>query len=323
MRLGVDVGATGVKLALIGVDNDGLPHVVRRNVLEQLQTARHGDELVELLRLQIASLAGSDRDALTAVGVGVAGVLDTDTGTILESPNIPWLSGYPLAASLAAALDLRVEMDNDANCICLGEANAGAGRGFDNLACLALGTGVGGGLILSRRLHRGDRGRAAEIGHLCVDPFGPPCGCGGRGCLEQYASQTGLFAMMKRAGLVDSSEHVAKDCIVRLFDQAESGDLRSLALVRSAGAALGEVVANLATVLPLSVVVVAGGIANRLDALRPALEATLEQRLGNAAQAVIEVRAGQLGNDAGCLGAVALLEQDEPLTGSRRIPSSS
>jgi glucokinase len=115
--------------------------------------------------------------------------------------------------------------------------------------------------------------------------------------------------MMRRVGLIESTQQPAKDWIITLFDQADCGDRRSMALVQGAGVALGEAIANLVTVLPLSVVIISGGIAARLDALRPALTATLQRRLGSAHGAALEVREGMLGNDAGCLGAAALFEQ--------------
>ena len=115
--------------------------------------------------------------------------------------------------------------------------------------------------------------------------------------------------MMRRVGLSESGQQPTMDGIITLFDQAEAGDPRSLALVQCAGAALGQAIANLVTVLPLSVVIVAGGIAARLDALRPSLRATLERRFGSATAGSIEVRRGVLELDAGCLGAVALLGQ--------------
>ena len=305
-RLGIDVGGTRLKLALIDRPRPGQVRIVARQLVALQSADRSAAGLIDCLRRAIATMTRAHPTALGGVGMGVAGVLDAAAGTVLDSPNLPWLNGFAIAAALSAALDLPVQVDNDVNCIGWGEATAGAGAGVPNLLCLALGTGVGGGLILDGQLVRGQRGRGAEFGHICVDPRGPPCGCGGRGCLEQYASQTGLLRLMEAYGLRPAVE--SKLAIPALFALAAKGDVSGQAVVLRAGRALGQGIAGLLRLFDVPLVVICGGIAGALDDLRPGITQALAAHAPARLWQDVAIVAGTLGADAGCVGAAALAD---------------
>lgn len=304
MRIGIDVGGTRLKLALMHRPGPGLVTIVGRKLLPLQPADRSPAGLIASLARAVGDLTQEHGAAPQAVGLGVAGVLDAAAGTVLDSPNLPWLNGVSIADALSATLGLPVQVDNDVNCIGWGEAVAGAGAGVPDQLCLALGTGLGGGLVLQGKLVRGQRGRGAEFGHLCIDPRGPPCGCGGRGCLEQYASQTGLLRLMAAFGLQPHDQ--PGDPIPALFVAAAQGDTRAQTVVRHAGRALGQGIGGLLYLFDVPLVVISGGIAAALDALRPALIQGLAAHAPEALWRDVAIVAGTLGADAGCVGAAAL-----------------
>lgn len=309
--LGVDVGGTRLKLAAIA-RVEGQPVQVLGRHVQHLRPADRSPQglvcaLVDGVRALQDTLPVRTRELrIAGVGLGVPGVIDARDGRIIESPNLPWLNDFALGPALGLALGVRVAADNDANCVGWGEAMAGAGQGAPDQVCLALGTGVGGGLVLGGRLHRGTRGRGGELGHICVQPGGAPCGCGSRGCLEQYASQTGLLRMMRERGLRPEGRAPEADDVVWLFAQARDGDRAAAEVVGLAGRALGQAIAGLHRTFDLPLVVIAGGISAALPDLRPAMQRAIDTCAPSHAPGVPAVVAGTLGTDAGCIGAAAL-----------------
>jgi len=291
-RLGVDIGGTRLKLGLVADAT-----VIARRVLPV--DMHNAAALVAAIAAAARDLAAEVRQPILSVGVGVPGVLGVGGSPVLQSPNLPWLDGVDLQSRLAAALNFRAFCDNDANCVGWGEAIAGAGRGRGDQLCLVLGTGVGGSLVTRGKLEHGSRGRGIELGHICVEPGGAPCGCGGQGCLEQYASQTGLLRMMGEVGLPAAGP----DDVRRLFDRAAAHEPRAAHVVAAAGAALGRAIAGLTRLTGVRCVIFAGGIAGSLPAMLPSIERTLT---AFAAPSDLRLIAGTLQTDAGIIGAAHL-----------------
>ena len=179
---------------------------------------------------------------------------------------------------------------------------AGAGRGFDRQVCLAIGTGLGGAIVRGGELHRGQRGRAAELGHLAFNENGPLCGCTGRGCVEQYISQTGLMRQAAEAGWGDGQ--LQPSDVPRLFEAARSGDRVAAAIIDRAADALGFALAWCDQVLAPQCFVLAGGVSQAWPQLRERALAGLSRHAGN--RPLPEVRIGSLGTDAGIIGGALL-----------------
>src|SRR4051794_20575027 len=179
--IGVDLGGTNLRVAV--VDDRG-------NLLEKLTTgtevARGRDAVITEMTADVQQLVGKFKDAgtLLGIGIGVPGIIDMYTGMVHESPNLPGWHNYPVRDDIERRLGTRVILENDANAAAMGESWLGAGRGYDSMCMFTLGTGVGGGIILNGRIWHGMTGMAGELGHFTVEPEGPPCGCGNRGCLE-------------------------------------------------------------------------------------------------------------------------------------------
>jgi glucokinase len=296
-RIGVDIGGTRIKAARV------LDGVVQARSVAELSAA---SQTPEGLAAAVAQVVGPLAEGATKLGAGVAAVIGSDDATVLASPNMPFLDGIDLANALEQATGMTVRLDNDVNVVGLGEALVGAGRGVPEQICLALGTGLGGAIVRRGQLHRGHRGRAAELGHLTVDPHGAACGCGGRGCAEQYASQTGLLRMMAEAGWRPANS--SNDPVIALFDAATAGDQIAHDLVQRAGWALGMTIAWCCEMFAPQRVIIAGGISAAWPQLRPATLAAL-QSAARPSALCRSVQAGTLGADAGTIGAAMLFDQ--------------
>ncbi|QDU69287.1 ROK family protein [Engelhardtia mirabilis] len=289
--LGFDVGGSAVKAG--AVDQDGGR---RREARREVPADVNFDVLARLLKELADELGPAE-----AVGVGVPGLLDRAAGRVEVSPNLPWLQGGDLRAAAGAATGIaaaRVQVENDANAAALGEAWLGAGRGVDDLLCVTLGTGVGGGLILGGRLVLG-AGTAGEIGHVKVDPLGPPCGCGGRGCVETLASATAARRRAIEAGLPADDP----GDLEQLGERARAGEAPEAQLLARIGRDLGYGLAAGLNLLDLRTYVIGGGFAAAFDGLEPGIRAGLrEGSYGRRVDELTLVRA-ELGSSAGWIGA--------------------
>lgn len=305
--IGVDLGATRIKAGLVTGNQ------VVTTLVEPLDPKdRTSEGVVERLVSTVQRLQG-ERDRrrhIDGVGIGVPGVIRHAHGVVAQSPNFPAWKDLPLADLLRERLSLPVILDNDANVVTLGEARFGAGRGVGDFALLTLGSGVGGGLFLCGDVYRGAEGMAGEIGHMVVEPDGPPCGCGGRGCLEQYASFNALRAFVLRDRLFgDLTEAAVQDPDLpqRLFLAAQSGDARCRAYFEEMGRRLAVAIGNLLNLLNLRLVILAGGIARAFPAFSPALFDAIRGRAFPAVLAAAHIVPCALWEEAGILGASALV----------------
>lgn len=308
--IGVDLGGTHLRTAL--VDREG--SILLRGKIETAAAlgVRETSE-----RLSRECLAMKDRAAalggrVRALGLGVAGKVDGATGKVLFSPNLRALDGHAVAPELAKAVGVPVVLENDANVFGMGEARAGAGRGIENWLGIVLGTGIGGCLILKGELWTGDGlGFAAETGHMIVDPAGPRCICGLKGCLEAHASGRSL-----REGVEEAAAKGALDT-GRLRDRLEAGTLDAEAvhlaaqegdslaksLFRRMGWALGLAVANLFTVLGIRSAIIGGGVASSWDQFIGPLNESLDRHSCMFDASEVRILRSTLGDDAALLGA--------------------
>jgi glucokinase len=308
LTCGIDIG--GTKVAGAVVDAEGRVIAEARVVSPATDPSAMEAAVADL----VAGFAAEHE--LVAVGVGAAGYIASDRSTVLFAPNIAWRN-EPLGADLARLTGLPVVVENDANAAAWGEFRYGAGRDVDDQLMVTVGTGVGGGIVTDGRLLRGAHGVGAEIGHLCIVPEGRPCGCGNRGCLEQYGSGTALVRSAREA--VAAGSLLARDLLQRaggdaeaitgpmITDAAKEGDRFAIEQFEQLGAWLGHGIASLAAVLDPAVVVIGGGVSEAGDLLVEPLRATFERELtGRGFRPRAEIRLAQLGNRAGVIGAADL-----------------
>jgi len=315
VAIGIDLGGTNCRAALVGRQGR-IGAMSRRPTRMAAGYSAWLEELAE----GIEALLRQGRALglmVAAVGMGAPGLITAD-GTVVTSPNLPALDGRPLAVDLAERLQLPVVVANDANAIAWGEALFGAGRDFTSFLTMTLGTGVGGGLVLGRRLWLGADGAAGEVGHWTVVPDGRPCGCGNRGCLEQYASARALAVLARErmdAGEPSALAQIAAAELTsrQVGDAARQGDALALAVLEEAGGYLGQVLGGIANLLNLDGAVIAGGAVDSFDLMHPAILRELRRHAFAVPGRRLAVVPGRLGDEAGILGAAALAGFSEQL----------
>jgi len=247
---------------------------------------------------------------ISAVSLVVPGTVKVEEGAVVKAPNLPCLDGFRLAAALTSRLELPAIVENDANAAAVGEMWQGAAVGCKTIICLTLGTGVGGGIILDGKLWRGVDGAAAEIGHMCVDPFGGvACTCGSRGCLEVFASATAIVRMTREAssGYPDSILQGNEDLTAEMiFEAGQEGDELALEIFRRMGVYLGIGLANLINILNPEMIVLGGGVVNGWDLFEKPMHQQVEERAFPLLAARVKIVRAKCGDDAGLLGAARL-----------------
>lgn len=328
---GVDLGGTKIQGVVIEVG--------AAELLGQAVVATPSDGGPAGVALQVAAVvlaaarsAGVPPEEIAGVGIGSAGQVDMAAGLVVQAVNLPGFERpVPLAELVAKALRLdpgAVVLDNDVNAATLAEHRVGAGRGFDDLLAVFVGTGVGGAVVLDGCLRRGPRGVAGEIGHIVVVDGGDPCPCGRRGCTEAYAGRAPMewaveaaVAAGRSTALLEIQRRLGRSRLTTevLAEGIAGGDPLAIELVERAARALGAAIASAANLLDLRAVLVGGGLAD-------ALGGELTQRIELAAaphllveEPPLEVRLTELGDLAGAIGAALLVHEASPsLRGTRR-----
>ena len=308
--VGIDLGGTNCRGALVTADGE-IGAIARMPTLIEEGCDAFLVRLVNFCSVLIRS--GEEKGLrVRALGMGVPGVIAAN-GTVTFSPNLLPLNGLPLAIRLQQALTIPVTIINDANAIAWGEALFGAGRDFPSFLVVTLGTGVGGGLVLDGRLWEGADGSAGELGHFMVEPQGRLCGCGSRGCMEQYASASGMVLTAREYLASGESSVLAERPFPELTSHtiavaARGGDRVAAAVFAEAGRRLGQVLAGVVNLLNLDGVVITGGASESLDLLRPALEKEIALRAFAVPARRLRIVRGLLGDNAGILGAARLAD---------------
>lgn len=307
--IGVDVGGTKVLGGVVNEHGTVLAHARR-------DTPRQGGSALTHAIADVALELMKDYD-VSCVGISAAGFVSSDRKTMLASPNIAGWNGVNLDKELGALIGLPLVIENDANAAAWGEARFGAGINEDHLMMLTIGTGIGGGVVVNGQLYRGAFGVAAEFGHMRVVPDGHLCGCGGRGCFEQYASGNALLRHAREA--ISASPEVARNLLAlgdgtvsgltgkHITDAARQGDAVALAAFNTTAQWLGAGIASLSVVLDPACVVIGGGVIDAGEILLAPTRAAVERYMPFAGKHPSpRIIAAELGNEAGLVGAADL-----------------
>jgi glucokinase len=305
--LAIDVG--GTKLATAVVDAAG---AVSGHVEVPTPQVQDAEPIFRALQAAIARTleqAGAAPDTLLGMGVGSGGPMRYPEG-ILSPLNIPGWREFPLRDRLSDAYGLPTTVDNDAKAMAIGEHWLGAGQGAGHLLGMVVSTGVGGGLVIGGRLLHGAHGNAGHIGHLIVEPGGPRCACGARGCVEAIASGPSIARAATAAlqrGTPSALAGVAPLTAEAVVTVAQAGDRLALALFQRAGRALGRGIASAAALVDLDRVVIGGGVSQAGPLLFEPLRAELARRARLSFTRELPVLPAALGRQAGLVGAAALV----------------
>jgi glucokinase len=287
-HLGLDLGGTNLKWAVVEHAGDDW----RRIESGQLPTAAGGPEAIVPQLAEVAVAAVAQVSGVSSVGVGIPGLYDPVQGSTVFLVNVAgdW-NGTPVAVPVAAAVGLPTFLINDARAFGLAELRLGAGRGADCMVGLTLGTGVGGVIAVGGRVHQGHDGTAGEIGHQTIDPDGPWCNCGNRGCLEAFCR-------------ADQIAHACgTDTVAEAVRAASAGDERAARGLEDVGRYLGIGIANMITLLTPDRVVIGGGVAGAGELLFGPIRREIARRVKTTSATRVELVTAELGVWAGAIGA--------------------
>ena len=308
---GVDIGGTTIKMSLFEMSG----HMVDKWEVPT-NTADNGSSILDDVAAVIEGRLvqdGISKESVEGIGIGVPGPVIQES-VVSGCVNLGW-ERVDVAKELGAKTGLKVKVCNDANVAALGEMWQGGGKGYKNVVMITLGTGVGGGVIIDGKIINGSNGAGGEIGHMFVDEEEEEtCGCGKRGCLEQYGSATGIVRLANRALAADDRESsmrgaeklTAKD----VLDAAKAGDAIALEVVEKMGKILGTALANLACVIDPEVFVIGGGVSKAGGIVTEAIRKYYIERAFKSCRNA-DFALAELGTDAGVYGCIYLLLCDE------------
>lgn len=310
-RIGIDVGGTNVKIALVDVKGKIVysNSVPTRAEMGYEYTVNNIKQAIYDL-LKETKLTTKD---IEGIGFGFPGQVDYKAGIVRNAPNIPGWVEVPIAKLIEDEFKIPTRVDNDVRCAALGELNYGAGKGCENLICITVGTGIGSGLILNGKLVRGASNAAGEIGHIKLQMNGGPiCGCGDTGCLEAFASGPSIVAMAEdyiRGGKSTKYRELANPDITPYIVAvaAKEGDPVAKQIFRIMGEYIGMGLTSVINLLNPEKVIIGGGVAAAGDILFDPIKETIAKRAMTIQKEAVEIVPAQLGNTAGVIGASLLI----------------
>lgn len=308
--IGCDLGGTNLRAAIVDVETGGVLHQKSIPTLAREGHDRVMERMADLF-LQVIQTAGLQKDEIGGIGIGVPGVLDLEKGETLFLPNLPGTWPHvPLQDKITRLTGLPTALLNDVRSITNGEWRFGAGRGVDTVAVFAIGTGIGGGLVVNGQLHLGIGGTGGELGHTTIDFNGPRCGCGNYGCVEAYASGPAIAAMGMKAVSQGLTTQIGELCdydlnriTPKLIAQAaQAGDEIAKDIYEKAGFSLGIAAANICASIGPRRIIIGGGVAQAGELLLAPIRRTIRERVRIMPVEQVEVLQSQLGNNAGVIG---------------------
>jgi len=286
--IGVDFGGTKIASALVNQDGK-----ILTDVYIPTEADKGRKQVVENLKKSVYALIKGSKVKISSIGIGIPGPTIFEKGIVIEPPNLPGWKRVNLKKILEREFKVPVLVDNDANCAALGEARFGAGKHAKNFIFVTVSTGIGGGIIIDRKLYRGVCGAAGEFGHMIIDSKGFTCGCGNTGCFEALASGT---AIRKRAGMDGVSVELA----------ARQGDKKALRVINETVHYLAIGIANLVNIFNPELVIIGGGVSQMRELMFDPLRKEFKKYALTLPAKHVKIVRAKLGTKAGVLGAAAL-----------------
>ena len=311
-RIGIDVGGTNVKIALVDdgkiIYSNSVPTYAQMGYEYTVNNIKQAiKDLMKETETTAADIKG--------IGFDFPGQVDYKTGVVKLAPNIPGWVNVPIAQMIEEAFHIPTRIDNDVRCAALGEMNFGAGKGCQNFVCITVGTGIGSGLVVNGQLVRGAANAAGEIGHIKLQmKDGPICGCGDTGCLEAFASGPSIVAMAQdylKSGKSTKFREMAGDGEITPYivaKAAEAGDPVAKRIFTIIGEYVGMGLVSVINLLNPEKVIIGGGLAEAGDLLLGPIRKTVMERAMVVARESVEIVPAELGNSAGVIGASMLVE---------------
>lgn len=313
MKIGIDIGGMSVKYGLVDEDNKivakhTIPTNIEISANEFIECI--GDGIFELLEM-----TSNTMEDIKGIGVGCPGIINSRDGIVIYSNNINWRD-VPLVSQLKSRFSVPIGIANDADTAGLGEVYAGSAKGLSNAVLITLGTGVGSGVIIDKKIFEGALVGGCELGHMIIESEGVPCTCGGSGCLEAYASASAVMKMGRDIMQQVPDCKLNKECngdlskltAKMIFEIAEQGDEHSQAIVDKYIKYLSIGISSIINIFRPEVIILGGGIANQKEKLTSKLQPIVNNLVfGKEDSQIPKIITSQLGNDAGIIGAVNLV----------------
>lgn len=308
--VGVDLGGTLIKVGL--VDSKG--KIVKKVSLDSC-VSKGPEAVIEQIVKGIKSVTNKKNDKILGIGIGSPGTVKFKKGTVENPPNFPNWGKVHLCKAIKEKFDCDVYVENDANAAAIGELMYGAGKKLENFIMITLGTGVGGGIIINKKIYRGQTGGAGEIGHVTIDYEGPQCKCGSFGCIESYIGNNYLIDRVKKqledrrdSLLIKLTNNDLNLLTPQLIHQAaEDGDDFAKSIIVDCGLKLGYVLASIVNVLDISTIIIGGGVAGFGQILFDTVTYSIKERVIEPSKEWIVVKPAKFKNNAGIKGASALV----------------
>lgn len=309
--IGVDIGGTNIRFGIVKRSGRILHRLIRPTMAQLGRDAVIKNIINGIEGLITAS--NTKKKYILGIGLGAPGFIDSK-GIITFSPNLPGWEDVDLGKIVRSRLKIPVVIENDANAAAFGERWLGAGMKSQNLLCITLGTGIGGGIILNNKIWHGDKGMAGEIGHITVNPDGPLCNCGNYGCLESYSSATGMISRIK-----DLSEKGSETSFLPkiksgikleardIFFEARKGDSLSLEIIEDAGKYLGIAISGFVNLLNIKTIILYGGLVSGLGLFAKKMKKEIKKRVISSFSKDVLVLKAELKDDAGMMGAAGVM----------------
>ncbi len=308
--LGVDIGGTNIKQGIVSE----LGEIIFSTMVP---TNREGgpDEVISQLKKGIKETISQNELNIAGIGIGAAGSVSSKKGTVSNPPNIPGWGVVNVVDIIKNEFNFPVFIDNDANAAAIGEMLYGAGKEINSFALVTLGTGVGGGLILNRKIYQGDFGAAGEIGHITIDCNGRLCNCGSKGCVEAYVGNHYLMDIVKEEltehqdskilKLIENNTDLLTPKIIN--EAASNGDKYACFLIESVGFYVGSALSSVSNLLDIDTFIIGGGVSAFGQPLFNSIKKTLEEKVLRSIKHRIKVFPAQLKNEAGIVGSSSLV----------------
>ncbi|MBP1961597.1 ROK family protein [Paenibacillus aceris] len=308
--IGVDIGGTKMNAGVVSSLGEVLFTVSLPTLAGQLNTADRVTQTIRKLLSEVQAVKPGFR--YKGIGVGSAGQIDWSAGQVRSASELlPGYAGTPLKMLLQAQFQLPVTVDNDVNVLALTEKHLGAGKGVHHFLCVALGTGVGGAVVVDGHLVHGCWGAGGELGHLSVDWNGTPCLCGGKGCLEQYASGTNIARRMTERLAAAGMAPVSIDSR-EVFSRWQSGDPVAAEVMEETIAVLGSALASLVHIFNPELIIIGGGVAEAGDGFLNGIRREMAARTMPSMHDGVRIEKAYRGNWSGMIGAaLQVWEYDE------------
>lgn len=308
--VGVDLGGTNIKVGIVSQSGK----IVSRTAIKT--EAHLGPKaVIKNIKSGIKEILRTNKKKISGIGIGAPGIVSLKKGIVKNPPNLPGWDEVPLGSLISKEFGFKTNVENDANAAAIGELIFGAGKKYDSFVMVTLGTGVGGGIVYNGKIFRGEIGGAGEIGHICINPDGPRCNCGSTGCIEAYAGNHYIKEAVKKDlpnhpsskiwQLIEGDIEKVSPRIIQLA--SELGDVYAKEFIHTLGVNLGVAFTSISNILDIATFIVGGGVAGFGKPLLTTIKVTMLSRVLTPLKNRIIVIPAKLKNEAGILGASALV----------------